>query len=68
MKKIFGLVLVSALGGILTLSAYKIFLEPKNEMVSTTNVQPTFLPTNNTVTSLYDAVPSNFTEAAEKAV
>ncbi|HMC00738.1 MAG TPA: trypsin-like peptidase domain-containing protein [Flavobacteriaceae bacterium] len=69
MKKIFGLVLVSALGGILTLTAYKVFLEPKNEMVVETSDQPSFLPTNNTVTNLYNtAVPSNFTEAAEKAV
>jgi len=69
MKKIFGLVLVSALGGILTLTAYKVFLEPKNEMVVETSDQPSFLPTNNTVTNLYNTlVPSNFTEAAEKAV
>ncbi|MDU8887331.1 trypsin-like peptidase domain-containing protein [Yeosuana sp. MJ-SS3] len=69
MKKIFGLVLVSALGGILTLSAYKIFLEPKSDMVVATTEQPTFLPTNHTVSNIYDtAVPSNFVEAAEKAV
>lgn len=69
MKKIFGLILVSALGGILTLCAYKIFLEPKSDNFVTANEQSTFFPTSRTVSNLYDiTVPSNFTEAAEKAV
>ncbi|RYH74830.1 PDZ domain-containing protein [Flavobacteriaceae bacterium 144Ye] len=72
MKKILTLVLVSVLGGIITLSAYKLFLEQDNSaLVSTTNnnEQVSFLPTNNTVTSAYNIsnVP-DFVDAAEKTV
>ena len=48
MKKILTLVLVSALGGILTLGSYKLFLEKNNNFVlSTTASNPTFIPANN---------------------
>lgn len=66
MKKILSLVLVSALGGALTLGAYKLFLEPKNDFVVTAaSANPTFLPTNNV--SNFNATP-DFTAAAENAV
>jgi len=70
MKKILGLVLISALGGILTLSAYKLFLEPKQGLVLNTNEQqPTFLPATNTITNLNkSALNTDFTEAAENTI
>lgn len=72
MKKILTLVLVSILGGIITLSAYKLFLEQDNSALASTtnnNEQVSFLPTNNTVTSAYNIsnVP-DFVDAAEKTV
>jgi len=72
MKKILTLVLVSVLGGIITLSAYKLFLEQDNSALASTtnnNEQVSFLPTNNTVTSAYNIsnVP-DFVDAAEKTV
>lgn len=69
MKKILTLVLVSALGGFLTLGAYKLFLEKENTVVvATNNENPSFLPTNN-VNSLFNSVENpDFTEAAENTV
>lgn len=69
MKKILSLVLVSALGGALTLGAYKIFVEPKSEFVLTTSsTNPAFLPTSNVglLNNTYEA--PDFTIAAENAV
>ncbi|PIA82137.1 serine protease [Gaetbulibacter sp. 4G1] len=69
MKKILTLVLVSALGGILTLSAYKLFLEPEQKLVVTSNnTTPTFLPTNNIGAPLKAYENSDFTTAAENTV
>tara|TARA_R110002050_G_scaffold74772_5_gene160201 strand:- start:16551 stop:17954 length:1404 start_codon:yes stop_codon:yes gene_type:complete len=69
MKKILSLVLVSALGGVLTLGAYKLFLEPENKVVITSNNEsPTFLPTNNVNTFLNTAENPDFTMAAENTV
>ena len=48
MKKILTLVVVSALGGILTLGAYKMFLEENKSMTLTTNeLRPTVFTTSN---------------------
>ncbi|WP_100615558.1 trypsin-like peptidase domain-containing protein [Confluentibacter citreus] len=48
MKKILSLVLVSALGGMLTLGAYKLFLEPENDpLVTSAPANPAFIPTSN---------------------
>ncbi len=73
MKKILSLVLVSALGGIITLGAYKLFLEPKPTIVTTTETTtPNFLPTNHNtaittpLNHLEDTL--DFTVAAENAV
>ncbi|MBP0905201.1 trypsin-like peptidase domain-containing protein [Mariniflexile gromovii] len=67
MKKILSLVLVSALGGALTLGAYKVFVEPKSEFVLTTPAAtPAFLPTSNVNNLAYEA--PDFTVAAENAV
>ncbi|GAA4238071.1 Do family serine endopeptidase [Postechiella marina] len=67
MKKILSLVLVSALGGALTLGAYKLFIEDQKTMVvNTTETKPAFIPTNNTVYKAYET--PDFTIAAENTV
>ncbi|AXP79117.1 Periplasmic pH-dependent serine endoprotease DegQ precursor [Mariniflexile rhizosphaerae] len=67
MKKILSLVLVSALGGALTLGTYKVFVEPKSEFVVTApNPNPVFLPTSNVNNLAYET--PDFTVAAENAV
>lgn len=69
MKKILSLVLVSALGGILTLGGYKIFIEnEQSPSVISAIENPTFLPTNNVSTFFSDAETSDFTMAAENTV
>ena len=69
MKKILTLVLVSALGGVLTLGAYKLFLEPEQNLVVASNqTTPTYLPTSN-VSTLYNVEEkANFVTAAENTV
>ena len=69
MKKILSLVLISALGGVLTLGAYKLFLEKENTVViDNTQTTPTFLPTNN-VSTLYNTTEApDFVKAAENTV
>lgn len=69
MKKILSLVLVSALGGVLTLGSYKLFLEPKHDVaLSSTNSTPSFLPTSNVSNLLATNEAPDFTVAAENAV
>ncbi len=69
MKKILTLVLVSALGGIITLGAYKLFLEEnKTVVVNTPNETPNFSPTNNTIRTYNSGEISDFTKAAENTV
>lgn len=70
MKKILSLVLVSALGGILTLGAYKLFLEDeKTVVVNSQPVTPTYLPTSNVSNEALKAYEnSDFTTAAENTV
>jgi Do/DeqQ family serine protease len=69
MKKFLSLVLVSAIGGALTLGTYKLFLEPKNSALTTSATSSnTFLPTKN-VSNLFNSNETpNFTIAAENAV
>lgn len=68
MKKILSLVLVSALGGIMTLGAYKLFLENDQKVLVASNENPTFLPTSNlsSINNILEA--PDFTVAAENAV
>ena len=69
MKKILSLVLVSALGGMLTLGAYKLFIEPENNLlVTSAPANPTFLPTSNM--NAYSAISEapDFALAAENTV
>ncbi|MFL0354457.1 trypsin-like peptidase domain-containing protein [Xanthomarina sp. GH4-25] len=70
MKKILTLVLVSVLGGVITLSAYKIFIE-NNQTVQTSQTDglPFAIPVSNTTNTSY--IPENsisFAKAAEKTV
>ena len=69
MKKILTLVLVSALGGIMTLSAYKLFLEKDNTTLITSNTEnPAFLPTHQVNSILNSVENPDFTKAAENAI
>ena len=69
MKKIITLVLVSALGGVFTLGAYKLFIEKENPLVvASAEAQPTILPTNNVGNLLYSNEAPDFTAAAENTV
>ena len=54
----------------LTLATYKLFLEPNESIVVTSqDTQPTFLPTNNTGSNLYNSVDvTDFTMAAENTI
>ena len=68
MKKILSLVLVSALGGVVTLGAYKLFLEDEQKVLVTQNETPTFLPASN-ISNLYNVEEkANFVTAAENTV
>ncbi|WP_299229546.1 trypsin-like peptidase domain-containing protein [uncultured Psychroserpens sp.] len=71
MKKILTLVFVSVLGGIITLSTYKLFIENETTVALETNAkQPFFVPTNYklTNTNLAEIAKTDFVEAAEKTV
>lgn len=69
MKKILTLVLVSALGGIFTLGAYKLFLEDEKQVVVTSaDVNPTFLSTSNVRSLSNTEEAPDFTIAAENTV
>ncbi len=70
MKKIATLVFVSVLGGLISLSAYKLFVENNTEStISHSDQQPNFIPTNYTHTNLTnaDALPS-FVDAADRSI
>tara|TARA_B100001063_G_scaffold247366_1_gene293389 strand:- start:28648 stop:30051 length:1404 start_codon:yes stop_codon:yes gene_type:complete len=66
------LVLVSVLGGAITLGTYKTFLEKDNAQIATNTLQdnPVFLPTNykTTTTALAANDGISFTNAADKTV
>lgn len=71
MKKILTLILVSALGGILTLSAYKLFLEENGTSYTAVHSDPAlpYFPTSNTAVNSYATMDApDFTEAAASAV
>ena len=71
MKKILTLVCVSALGGLLTLGGYKLFVEKEQQQLDVEQVSdlPIYVPTNSntTLNSTTDIAP-NFVEAAEKSI
>ncbi|GAA4933181.1 Do family serine endopeptidase [Algibacter agarivorans] len=69
MKKILTLLLVSALGGIFTLGAYKLYIEDENPVaIATADSIPAFLPTHNVDAFLNAAENTDFTVAAENTV
>jgi Do/DeqQ family serine protease len=70
MKKILTLLFVSVLGGIMTLSAYKLFFENDSKFfVSQNSTKPAVIQTSNAATSgLYNAATVDFTSAAENTV
>ncbi|WP_372755234.1 trypsin-like peptidase domain-containing protein [Mariniflexile sp.] len=69
MKKILSLVLVSALGGALTLGAYKLFLEPESKLfITSADANPSMYQTSNVSNLLNAAEAPDFTIAAENAV
>ena len=72
MKKILTLVLVSVLGGIFTLSAYKLFIEKDSYVQSQENsvITPLSIPVNYTSENKSLAAEANidFTNAAEKTI
>ncbi len=67
MKRIVNLILVSALGGAMTLGSYKLLVEDDNTRSYKTNSQPTesFLPVSNTPNY---GTNVDFTDAAEKTI
>jgi len=71
MKKILSLLFVSALGGALTLGAYKVFIEKEKTItLQESQVQPIAYPVNynSTKTNLSTTSDVDFTTAAEKTV
>ncbi|WP_299122317.1 trypsin-like peptidase domain-containing protein [uncultured Winogradskyella sp.] len=71
MKKILTLFFVSALGGVLALGGYKLFIEESPEKLAVEQVSdlPIYVPTaaNSTINSTTTIAP-NFIEAAEKTI
>lgn len=71
MKKILTLVFVSALGGLLTLGGYKLFVEKDNDQlaVEQTSDFPVFVPTSNSMNTINtSALAPNFVDAADKSI
>lgn len=71
MKKLFVLVLVSVIGGAITLGTYKLFLEKEQKVViESTQNQPIFFPTNLSTVKTNSLISGSddFVEAAEKTV
>ncbi len=71
MKKILTLVFVSALGGILTLGAYTLFIEQEKTTttIETENNNPFFIPVSTTTKAVYTNTETpSFVDAAEKTI
>jgi Do/DeqQ family serine protease len=72
MKKILTLVMVSALGGLLTLGGYKLFIEKNNDqlVVKQSSELPVFVPTNSAINAVHtnSSIAPNFVAAAEKSL
>ncbi len=71
MKKILTLICISALGGILTLGGYKLFIEKDHEQLTVEQSSdfPVYVPTSATHNLKSTAVIApNFVDAAEKSL
>ncbi len=66
MKKVFSLVMISVLGGILTLGGYLLFIDENPVFVQESSGIPAYTPVN--INSLPADVNADFTEAANKSV
>jgi len=68
MKKILSIVLFSALGGVLTLGGYKLFIEKPQVVIETPVSQPAAVQTTFTNTVVDAMENTDFTVAAEKTL
>ncbi|MCK8523974.1 trypsin-like peptidase domain-containing protein [Aquimarina sp. D1M17] len=69
MKRFLSLLIVAILAGVLTLGAYKVFLEPKPVAITQNETQPNVIPATYTVTNTnLSSIETDFTVAAEKTV
>lgn len=68
MKKILSLILVSALGGALTLGSYLMFFDKSDNSSYQTNETPVLMQTNYKPINVAAAEKTDFTEIAEKTV
>jgi len=71
MKKVLSLVIVSVLGGIITLGTYKLFLEEDNLSITTTSSNDSPVTTyvsNPNYSKNFSSTDADFTEAADKTV
>ncbi len=69
MKRFLSLLIVAILAGVLTLGAYKVFLEPKPVAITQNETQPKVIPATYTVTNTnLSSIETDFTVAAEKTV
>lgn len=68
MKKIVTLIFVSVLGGMITLGAYKLFIEAENKVVFEQLTIPETIPINASDPSLNSLTNLDFTYAAEKTI
>ncbi|MEM9679437.1 MAG: trypsin-like peptidase domain-containing protein [Bacteroidota bacterium] len=70
MKKILSLVCISAVGGLLTLGGYKLFIEDEKTVIAEeSNPQtPVFIPATHTFNTLPATDAPSFVEAAEKTI
>ena len=69
MKKFLSLILVSALGGALTLGAYKLFFENSNDHISIAQQEiPMIIPTDYKPTEVVPVETADFTSIAKQSV
>ncbi len=69
MKKFLSLILVSALGGALTLGAYKLFFENSNDKISIAQQEmPLIIPTDYKPTAVVPVESADFTSIAKQSV
>jgi len=71
MKRFLSLLVIAILGGIMTLGAYKAFIEPDNVVITKNETTPktTLIPTAYNATSINSTTTNtDFTIAAEKTV
>ncbi len=69
MKKFLSLILVSAMGGVLTLGSYKLFFENSNDNITMVQQEmPIVVPTDFKSTSVLPVETADFTSIAKQSV